>query len=293
MSTIERTAWLAARKNCVGASEVAAVLGEDPYKSPYQLWAEKCGLAEPDDLSGNEFVKWGNRLQNVIAEGYAEETGRPIDPHDQKVFIPGPAPLGATPDYWQAEKGEQGFLDSILEIKAPGSRMASEWEDGAPLHYQIQLQAQLHVTGCEWGTIAALVDRKLVWKDYDYSATFCQAMMRKLAEFWQLVESRTPPPVDGSLSVAKVLYKLHPKDSGDEVPLPAEALIWDRQLRRAKEHIKKCESIVMLRENQLKAALGDCTFGVLPGAGRYSWKTQSRAGYTVEPGEMRVLRRHK
>ena len=36
-------AWLAQRNSGIGASEVAAVLGESTYYSPYSLWARKTG----------------------------------------------------------------------------------------------------------------------------------------------------------------------------------------------------------------------------------------------------------
>lgn len=289
----DRQAWLTKRQSYIGASEVAAVLGQDPYKSTYQLWAEKCGLAEPDDLSGNEFVKWGTRLEQVIAEGYADETGREVDRHDQTQFLTYESsyPVGATPDFWQRREGCDD--DGILEVKAPGARMASEWDGDAPLHYQIQLQCQLLVTGCTWGTVAALIDRQLVWFDYERNVSFCVAMLAKVREFWELVQSQTPPPVDGSPSVAKVLYKLHPNDNGATVDLPPISTLWDRQIRRAKDHIKRCQAIINLRENQIKEVIGDATFGESPDGFRYSWKHQARTAYQVEATETRVLRRHK
>jgi hypothetical protein len=42
-------------------------------------------------------------------------------------------------------------------------------------------------------------------------------------------------------------------------------------------------------ENRLKAAIGDATFGVAGGQA-FSWKTQERKGYTVQPSTCRVLR---
>lgn len=294
MSTeVSREQWLANRKNSIGASEVACVLGQDPYRSRYQLWAEKCGFAEPDDLSNNDAVKWGNRLQDTIACGFAADTGRRVEIHDQNVSIAGEHPLSATPDAWQFCDDFTQDSEGLLEIKAPGSRMAADWDGDAPLHYQIQLQAQLAVTSCTWGTIAALIDRKLVWFDYHRNDDFIAAMMPKLREFWELVETQTPPPIDGSASAKSVLLKLHPQDTGGTTNLPEAAVDWDRQIRRAKEHIKKCQAIIDLRENQIKEVLGDATYGVLGNGVRYSWKTQQTGGYVVESRVTRTLRRHK
>ena len=39
-----REEWLQSRRSCIGASEVAVVLGVHPWKSAYTLWAEKAGI---------------------------------------------------------------------------------------------------------------------------------------------------------------------------------------------------------------------------------------------------------
>lgn len=39
------------RKKGIGASECAIVLGLCKYKSPYELWLEKTGRKEPEDIS--------------------------------------------------------------------------------------------------------------------------------------------------------------------------------------------------------------------------------------------------
>lgn len=40
-------AWRAERRKGVGGSDVAAIMGMSPYKSPYEVWAEKTGVVEP------------------------------------------------------------------------------------------------------------------------------------------------------------------------------------------------------------------------------------------------------
>ena len=43
---IDRDQFLAGRKKGIGGSDVAAILGFSPYKSPYQLWLDKTGRSE-------------------------------------------------------------------------------------------------------------------------------------------------------------------------------------------------------------------------------------------------------
>lgn len=52
MKTLKsREEWLAARKNYIGGSDASAVLGMNPYKTNLELWKEKTGIVQPEDLS--------------------------------------------------------------------------------------------------------------------------------------------------------------------------------------------------------------------------------------------------
>ena len=42
-SNMSESEWQAARRQSVGGSDAATVLGLNPYASPYSLWAEKTG----------------------------------------------------------------------------------------------------------------------------------------------------------------------------------------------------------------------------------------------------------
>ena len=64
--------WREARKNGIGGSDVGAIMGLNPWKSPVEVWLEKTGHSEPPDLSGKESVEWGNRLEAVVAEKFAD-----------------------------------------------------------------------------------------------------------------------------------------------------------------------------------------------------------------------------
>ena len=56
--------WLAWRNTGLSASEAAVVLDQSPYKTIYQLWAEKTGRATAEDLSANPNVRRGVALED-------------------------------------------------------------------------------------------------------------------------------------------------------------------------------------------------------------------------------------
>ena len=46
-----RKQWLEERKAGIGASDAAAIIGMNPWKTNIQLWQEKTGEVEPEDIS--------------------------------------------------------------------------------------------------------------------------------------------------------------------------------------------------------------------------------------------------
>lgn len=304
MATVETTAqtidpreaWLAERASGIGASESASAIGVDPYRSPIELWSTKCGLTEPDDISGKLPVKIGNRLEALVIEEFAEQSGRLVTPWPQYHSIKHPdfPFITCTPD---AEELNPDCLDeriSLVQVKAVSAYMDRQWKHEAPLHYIVQCQHELAVVGCQRATLVALVGNShLRWFDLERDDAFIDALLQRLDEFWACVQNRIPPAIDWSESCSLALKKLHPQDSGAEVQLPEEAAEWDAELRDAKAKIKELEQVEKLNENRLKAAIADATYGVLPDGSRYSWATRDRKGYTVEATTYRQLTRIK
>lgn len=288
-----REAWLQQRMSGIGASESPAVLGLSPWKSPFQLWAEKTGHVEPDSLEGNEPAEFGIRLEKPIAEAFADRTGREVNmwPAYQLVRDPATPWLTCTPDATQEVPDRD---TGLVQIKTASAYKSADWADGIPLMYQVQVQHEMAVTGYSWGTLVVLIGgQKLRYFDFERNDRFIEALLPKLAAFWKCVETRTPPEVDGSIATAKILAKLHPEDSGDTVMLPVEASEWTEQIEGAKEAIKAAEAAKVAAENLLKSKLGDASYGVLSDGSRWSWKTQTRKEHIVAESTFRVLRRCK
>lgn len=56
-------AWLAFRAKGVGGSDMGTILGLNPYSTPYDLWLEKTGRQQPEDISGKWAIVKGNALE--------------------------------------------------------------------------------------------------------------------------------------------------------------------------------------------------------------------------------------
>ena len=291
-----RAEWLEARKTGIGASEAAAAIGVSPWSSPMQLWGEKTGRIEPDDLSEVERVQWGTILEPIIGEEYSRRTGRHVGHNAAYEIVrhPNHDCMQATLDFRQHADDHAG--PGVLETKTTSEWNKADWQGEPPLHYQIQLQHQLACTDHSWGTLAALVGgQELFWIDFERNDRFIAAMIEAEARFWDHVTSDTPPPVDGSIVTADALRQLYGKDDGETIALPAESIVWDEKLVEVKAYIKELKADQVALENNLKAAMQDAAYGRLPNGGRYSWKTITRHEQAREARETqyRQFRRMK
>ena len=263
-----RGEWLALRRTGVGGSDVAAVLGLSPYKGAYALWAEKVGVAEPDDLSGSQAVEWGNRLEPVVAAKYKE-----AHPDREVRRVNGVCRSVARPwalaslDY-EVRDPEAGW--GVLGIKTVGLRRAGDWDDGVPLYYQTQVQHYLDVTGRPFADVAVLVGGQ-EWREYRIAADADdQAAVREAVDrFWGMVERREPPDPSGCDS--RALLQAHPEagewdEVADAADVP-ELAAWEAA-RAAADAAKRALDD---RAAALKARIGDARGVRAPGV-RVTWK---------------------
>lgn len=300
MSTVtithpSRAEWLAARRLGIGASDAAALYGESPWQSPLALYADKRGLTAVENENVPEFIKWGLKLEPVIAQEFGDETGREV------VKVPpftierdlDHGCLFATPDGKQITTiGGQAAV-GVLELKTTNQFKRADWQEGIPLYYQIQVQHQLMVTGLAYGSVAVLIGgSEFLWADVARNDGFIEDLRRRALEFWARVEAGEPPPADASEATKDALSRMYPKaTSVNAIVLPAESDQWDKVRQEAKATIKAATERLNWAENNLKAAIGDKYAGVLADGSVYTWGEQTRKSYTVAATTFRVLRR--
>lgn len=290
-----RDRWLAARREILGASEVAAVLGEDPRRGPFAVWAEKVGQIESHET---QWMRWGRRVEGAIADGYTDETGRPavdlgaheIQRHPDIPF------LGATLDRMtsgSAAHPAPAEGDGPLECKAVGVMKAREWRESPPDVYQIQLQIQMSCTSKSWGSLVALIGGlQLEWHDMPRNDAFLAAILPELEAFWMKVQRREPPEADGKPGTTAAIKALWPTAEDKTIALDQEAMeivaAWERAEGQKKAAGDEAEAL----ENELRVRMGDASFAWLLDGSQLTLKTTGNRGYTraVKPYSYRTLR---
>lgn len=214
----DQAAWHALRQKDVTSTEAAALFGLSPYLTEFELHHRKKS-PEPVVFEANERMKWGNRLQDAIAAGVAEELSWTIEPFREYLSIP-ELRMGSSFDYRVVEGKPGSFPDyaltrGILEIKNVDSLAFRDgWlKDGdhieAPEHIEVQVQHQLHVSGYDWACIAALVGgNKLEYLFRKRDQAVGTAIQHRIAKFWQRFDAGQEPSPD-FLKDAETISRLY------------------------------------------------------------------------------------
>lgn len=262
--------WLEARALGIGGSDAAVIMGMNPYKSPYQLWLEKTGQAEAPDLSGNQYVYWGTKNESNIADWFQEETGKKVKRLGTLRSKEYPFML-ANVD--RTVVGE----NAGLEIKTAGVRQYRKWKDDEiPDAYYCQCLHYMAVTGAAYWYIAVLLGgNEAKWKRIERNEEDIQHLIIAETDFWKLVETRTPPPVDGSDSCAAALSAQYKGgDPNYSIILPPDIDGVIASLEDDKAIMDALKKQITEKENQLKALLGNAEEGATDHY-RVLWKTQA------------------
>ena len=64
------------RLSGLGGSDIGAILGLNPWRTPYQVFLEKIGEAAP--FEGNLQTRFGSYAEEFVAREYCEQTGRQV-----------------------------------------------------------------------------------------------------------------------------------------------------------------------------------------------------------------------
>ena len=217
---LPREEWLAVRKQGIGSSDAAAAVGLNPYKSQLELWLEKTGrdgnLPKTDPHDEESPAYWGNLLEPIVAAHYSKRTGNRVRRINAVLQHPDPDKA------WMLANIDREVIGSseiqILECKTAGINGARLWKEGVPEYVQLQVQHQLAVTGKAAADVAVLLGgQHLEIHRIERDEALIARLVHLEKQFWDYVESDTPPPVDGSESAELALRCLYPEDQGHTV----------------------------------------------------------------------------
>jgi putative phage-type endonuclease len=276
------------RRKALGASEISAVMGVNPYLSAWDLWARKTGELQGVPIETNPRMRVGKAIERGIADAYAQETGFEVEWSDRTVVHPKRPWQCCTPDAYVRTSPERRGWNGGVDCKAVAMDQFYEFgdpgTDAVPDHVSLQCQWTCSTLDCYWWDVAACTGSELriytVLRDLELEGMLLEAG----DEFWRKhVLANVPPPMTATPTASAFLKHKHPRGNGIlRVPTGEEAvIIEDFLLKRAV--LKAAKDQYDDAEVKLKAAIGDDDGFRFAGHDRITYKRiKDSTGYDYE-----------
>lgn len=263
--------WNDSRKHGIAISEISAIMGLNPWKSPIQVFMDKMGMSEDSD--DNLAMKLGRKLEPVIGELFTEETGLRITGGELTAHPQRPLILG-TPDFLILDE------NSGMEAKSTGFLKHDEWgpqmTDMVPMHYLMQCHGYMAVTNRQTWYLSLLVGGNREFRIYKIARDLeVENRMLDFAEDWYQthIVGQTAPELDATKSSDAYLKRMFPKHKVDDLLAATDEqrrLMEELAVKRDK--LKDLELQTTLIENQLRAEIGDAA-GLVCNGYKATWKS--------------------
>lgn len=274
--------WRSRRFEYVGASEVSAVLGLNPYRGPLDVYLEKVGIV--DGTIELQVMRLGTLFEPTIIEFARREYGLQIYEVPQLLGHPEHDCLRCNLDGLAIIDGEE----VVVECKHAGARGSREHlkkfaetgevTPGTSLAaWYVQIQAQLVVTGLKRALLIALCDKDFHVIGIERDEAIAKLIVDNVPVWWNafVVPKTEPPATRADRAAIDRKYQnsdseLDPVELTEELGQTLEEL---RGLRSQKAAIDEQMSAIVIG---LKAALGEREVATHAGERAVTWKSSDR-----------------
>ena len=281
--------WLRARKAGIGGSDAAGIVGLSPFEgaTPTALYYDKTS-DEITPSGTTEKMRWGTLLEPAVADEYARRhPGVTVKSYPYILRRPDAEYMIADLDRICIGANDELYG---LEIKTTGSdngwgNVRDEDDSTVPMHYILQVQHYMAVTGLPYFDVACLIrGQHYVQRRVARNNTIIAKLMEIEHDFWRCVETRTPPEWDTKAVMREMLQQAYPVVvKGKSVQL-SEELRWiidayskvEAEVDSLKAQLKPLEYELKSYKRQICEAMGDAEVATL-GDITVTYKAQYRS----------------
>lgn len=268
------------RSKYLGGSDIAAVLGISPWKTPLDLYMDKVKPRAEGERK-RVFTR-GIRWESVVAEMLVERLQ--ADGHTVEIIASNNRYRDQQHDFMAAEIDFEVKLDGSdeitnVELKTVHPFKMREWgesdSDNMPTHYTAQVMWGLGVTGRRNGILAALFGAdELRAYPVARDEEIVQALRERGCDFWNNhVRAGIPPEPINIADTSKLFLEDGEAEAMSADPQLAE---WLMRMRFVRAEIKAREAEADALEFQIRRAMGSNTQVLMPnGKAACEWKTRS------------------
>ena len=262
---LDKKEWLKYRKRGITGTDAGAITGLNPYVSAFQIYNDK--ISEEIQEFDNESMRQGRDMEEYVASRFEEETGlkvrraNAIYQNEEHPFM--------LADFDRLIVGQKAGL----ECKTVSPFSADKWKDGKiPLHYQMQVQHYLAVSGYDCWYIAALIfGNEFIIRKIERDEELIQYLITIEERFWnEHVLVKVMPNPDGTENCSQIISQIYFRSDEDKtVELHGCNAMLSRR-EELNELIKKLEKEKSTIEQTIKLAMQDAAYGITKDF-RVSW----------------------
>lgn len=240
--------WHELRKAGIGGSDIGAIAGVNQYRSPLDVYLEKTGQREPEDLTEKLPVLIGTLAEPMLRDIYQAKTGRKVRQVKRHL---------KHKDYPWMVANLDGKIEGERRVwEAKTGILTDEWgesgTDIVPASYLLQVTHYMIVTGYTVADLVVLLagpagfDVRIY--HFELNSELAETVIEIEREFWndRVGKGVEPEPVN----TADLLH-LFPKAIGDAVEANDEIADNVVELRELKVAIKDGEK----RKDELELAI--------------------------------------
>lgn len=317
MNEAQRAEWLEGRRQGIGGSDVAAVLGLSPYKTPLDVWNDKLGLSE--DHEPSEAAYWGTTLEDTVAKEFQKRTGYKVQRVDHQFSDPENAwmicnidraivnpKIAARVRPLKTEKEIQTYAeltgverpintDIAFEAKTAGAYLNKLWgpsqeleiqqgnvttEHVIPLYYETQVQwycGILKLRGMYLGVLIGGSDYRMYW--IESRPDVFEAIKEKCKTFWFENVLKKVPPEPTNI---KDVLKLYGKTNGETLEAQGDLVVDVGEYVRVDGQIQELNKQKNALKNKVCCQMKDFEAVSIGGKTVITFKQQKTKRFDIE-----------
>lgn len=267
------------RRGFLGASDLGAVFGVDPFRTAYDLYCEK--KYDLDEKEDNDAIALGNALEASLVYYCGKKKLLDVERnvrYEEGIF---------------AANCDAVSVCGRIVVEAKTTSRPWEWgpegTDQVPWRVTLQVQQQMWLAHAELAYVVVLmpVGGRLTLRIYEVprNEEIIQRIKSAGMIWWsEHIIQDMPPSEDPTLSVVqRIIRHEEPTPVDVEHGLMAEWAAAQKGAKEANAELTRTKARVI-------AALGDQTLGITEDGWEISYGEQHRKEYTVKAASYRVLR---
>jgi predicted phage-related endonuclease len=224
----------------IGGTDASTIMNANRFQNILELWQIKTGRRPKPDLSDNEKVKWGRKLETIIITDILEDRGLEFNEKQHNYELREGYRVGYI-DYYLND-------DEFIEAKTTSEYSLDEWLHGVPEYYLWQVVHYFGLTKAKSATVACLVGgQKLVQHTIYRDEELITALWKAEEEFHRMVVEDIEPELE-AVPEYSVNYNMEPQIE-QLIERYLEITQQIKPLEQSRDEIKKAIQI-LLGKNQ-------------------------------------------